>query len=446
MKYLRQPSNIESVFPEYFSCIKTQNIVLSKYTSFQKVSADNIVLYSFVSDAIILLSKLEYDKIQTMKFDENDILYENLYKSGFFIDKNINEFSLIDRQRRTIFAAHPKTMKAVILPTTDCNARCNYCIGMRNSIADMTYDTAKKVVDYIVANSNGYDNIKFDWYGGEPLLKENLITFICDEIHRQLPHIKFSSVITSNMACFNDTTLKIALQKWHIHKFNITIDGSETEHNKRKNFFNPNFNGFKHTIDCIKSILDKKIMIFCRYNIDKNNITQLNAVLEVLKPFFNNKNFYFFISPLRGENNYAEFYKTEEYNDLFYKTGVMLNNAGLHNAIDSFVPKFKNGFCLAKSEHSIVIGADGTIYRCNLDDLVESNSTGTIFKGLLKNEVYNRYISLELDEICKMCEYLPICQGGCPVQAKNSSNSNCQCNKFKYKIKAISKLLAEYYI
>ncbi|MCH5179734.1 MAG: SPASM domain-containing protein [Erysipelotrichales bacterium] len=445
MKIIRQHSDIQSIFPEYFSKNKRHEIVLSKYTLFQKVSSEQIILYSFISDAIVLLSQNEYEKIITMAFDD-DYLFEELYKNGFFINSSIDEYSLMVRQRQAIFANHPKTIKIVILPTTDCNARCGYCIGMSNPIESMSYETAKKVVNYIVDRAKEYENIRFDWYGGEPLLEQDLITFICEEVHKRLPHIKYSSVITSNLSCFDAETLENAIKNWHIQKINITIDGDEREHNMRKNYLNPKINGYKHTLDCIRNILDRQIMIFCRYNIDRNNFNNLKYALEDLKPFFNNKNFYFFVSPLRGENCCEEFYRTEEYNELFYKTGVLLNEFGIHNAIDSFVPKFKNGFCLAKSEHCIVIDPHGKIFRCNLDELIDQNSTGSVYKGLEKNDIYNEFISLELDETCKKCTYLPICQGGCPVQAKNSSNSNCKCDKFKFKVEAISHLLTKYYI
>lgn len=380
-----------------------------------------------------------------MNFNGEDLLFETLRQNGFFINNDVSEYSLVVRQRKLLFTTRSKTLKVVILPTTSCNANCSYCIGMNNPIANMTYETAERVVDYIVKNSESYENIKFDWYGGEPLLKQDLITFICDVIRYRLPHINYSSVITSNLVCFNDNTLKQAIQSWHLQKINITIDGNEKEHNIRKGYLNSAFNGYRHTLNCICKILEKQIHVFCRYNIDRNNIKQLRAVLKDLKPFFNDENFYFFISPLRGADCYEEFYQITEYNNLFYTTGIMLNEAGIHNVIDSFVPKWGYGCCLAKSKHSIVIGPNGALYRCNLDDLIESNTTGTVYRGLEKNNVYQKFLSLELDECCVNCVFLPICHGGCPIQARNASKSNCQCNKFKFKIEAISRLLEKYY-
>ncbi len=140
MKIIRSCSNLQEIFPEYFTSNPRQEIALSKYAMFQKVSVDKYVLFSFATDAILFLSRKEYEAILKMHFYGEDILFETLHKNGFFINKNIDECSLMDRQRRAIFSAVSNTLKVVILPTTGCNARCSYCIGMGNPIASMTQD------------------------------------------------------------------------------------------------------------------------------------------------------------------------------------------------------------------------------------------------------------------------------------------------------------------
>ncbi len=445
MKIIRNNNELISLFPEYYNNLDIKNLKISKYIEIQYVNDNNIVLYSFISDSIFLLSVEEYEMFINMNFKKNKGLFKILQQNGFFIDKKIDELDIMLKHRINMGSYLSQTMKVVILPTTDCNARCKYCIGYKNKRINMSMETANDVVNYIVHQSEKYKSIRLDWYGGEPLMEKDIISYICKEINRLLPEKEYSSVITTNLSLFDEKTLEEAKNIWHVKKINITIDGFEENHNNKKNYLNSNLNGYKHTLQCIKNILENEINVFCRFNIDRNNINELSIVLEDLKKFYNHKQFYFFVSPLRGEDSHSEFYETSEYNDLFYETGKLLIEKGFKNEIDSFVPRVALGLCLAKSRNCFVIGPNGLLYRCNLDDLKIENSTGNVVDGLSVNHIYDRFTNLKLQKKCEICKYLPICQGGCPTEKAQESKSNNQCLKFKFKLKAISKLLAEYY-
>lgn len=445
MKIIREHSQLSSVFPSYYSSLTSDKLRLSQYTEANHVDDNNIVIYSYATDAIFLLTKCEYESLSNMDFSKNIELFESLRENGFFVDMYEDEFKLMCKQRENMASNVSQMMKVVIMPTTDCNARCRYCIGSHNKRVKMTLDTAKQVVDYIVDRAGDYTSIRFDWYGGEPLMEADIITYICEEISNRIPDKAYSSVITTNLALFDETLLKKAIDVWHIKKVNVTIDGSEQEHNARKNYVDKGLNGYRHTLECISNLLNNDVSVFCRFNIDRNNEGELPHVLDELKQFHGHKLFYFFVSPLRGSDCHSEFFATSEYNELFYKTGKLMNEKGFKNAIDSFVPKVALGFCVAKNKNCFVVGPSGELFRCNLDDLNQKTATGNVIDGLDKNAAYNTFIDLKLDAKCTTCRYLPICQGGCPTEKKFQSLSNDQCLKFKFKTNAISRLLVEYY-
>lgn len=445
MKIIREHGQLSATFPEYYSSLECNKLKLSQYSDAQIVDDEHIVLFSFVTNAIFLLTKEDWTMVSTMNFGDNFSLFTTLRDHGFFVDKSEDELALMDKQRHHMESAASERMKVVILPTTHCNARCEYCSGAHHVRNKMSFHTAEQVVNFIVSQADEYESIKLYWYGGEPLMEEKIITYISEEITKRLPDKALSSVITSNLALFDEAMLRKAVDVWNVKLFNVTIDGTEKEHNARKNYLKSDLNGYQHTINCIQKLLNNDVEVFCRFNIDRNNEGELTHILDDLKPFVENELFYFFVSPLRGSNDHSEFFATTEYNELFYRTSKIMIDKGFKNSVNTFVPPVALGLCLAKNKNAFVIGPTGALYRCDLDDFIPENETGNVGDGLLKNDAYNKFINWELDEKCKKCKYLPICQGGCPTEKMQESLSNSQCLKFKFKIKAISQLIVEHY-
>ena len=71
--------------------------------------------------------------------------------------------------------------RVVFIVTQDCQLRCNYCylVG-KNTSGKMTWETAKKIVDFLMSMPVVEDEAIFDFIGGEPLLEIDLISKISD--------------------------------------------------------------------------------------------------------------------------------------------------------------------------------------------------------------------------------------------------------------------------
>lgn len=86
-----------------------------------------------------------------------------------------------------------QNLTQLILEVTQrCNFRCKYCIynstydGNHNfSSSDMDWDTAKQAIDYLFDHSSKRENIYLTFYGGEPLLKFDLIKQCTDYAQQQ---------------------------------------------------------------------------------------------------------------------------------------------------------------------------------------------------------------------------------------------------------------------
>lgn len=84
--------------------------------------------------------------------------------------------------------------------------------------------------------------------------------------------------------------------------------------------------------------------------------------------------------------------------------------------------------CAGICDQSLAIDSHGDIYTCQRQLGQGSEfSSGNVKTGIIKNEIYNYFQSIELKEVkCQKCNLLPLCQGGCKFKRmKYKSNQDC---------------------
>ena len=130
--------------------------------------------------------------------------------------------------------------------TQDCQLACKYCylVG-KNDKHRMSWDVAKKGIDYILANEDDYpeESVIWDFIGGEPLLEIELIDRICDYIKTEmyrLNHHWFNSYrfnFTTNGINYDTPKIQQFIKKNFSHtSISITIDGTERKHDINRVF------------------------------------------------------------------------------------------------------------------------------------------------------------------------------------------------------------------
>lgn len=124
--------------------------------------------------------------------------------------------------------------------TKDCQLACKYCylVG-KNNQERMTFETAKKAVDYILDNEYMFEeeSVIWDFIGGEPLIEVELIDRISDYIKLKMykmNHHWFNSYrfnLTTNGINYSSKAVQRYVEKNHDHlNIVITIDGTEKKH------------------------------------------------------------------------------------------------------------------------------------------------------------------------------------------------------------------------
>ena len=139
--------------------------------------------------------------------------------------------------------------KTVMLTVTEkCNLNCSYCYEHCKFPRSMSFETAKKILDYEFSLQDGFDFIEVDLFGGEPFLEFELLKEIHDYVLSiQSPHRRI---------CFstsNGTLIHGSIQDWlerNKESFcvGISLDGTRQMHNiNRSNSFDLiDIDFFKH--------------------------------------------------------------------------------------------------------------------------------------------------------------------------------------------------------
>lgn len=124
--------------------------------------------------------------------------------------------------------------------TKDCQLACKYCylVG-KNSKERMSWEVARKAIDYILDNEAQFreESVVWDFIGGEPFLEIDLIDRICDYIkcemyrrdHHWFKSYRFS--LTTNGINYDSPKVQKFIEKNLAHlSVGITIDGTRRKH------------------------------------------------------------------------------------------------------------------------------------------------------------------------------------------------------------------------
>lgn len=128
--------------------------------------------------------------------------------------------------------------------TEDCNLACKYCyMTGKNSKNKMTFEVARRSIDYILADSENFGDgaVVWEFIGGEPFLEIELIDRLCDYIKQQmflLDHPWFNAYrFNFSTNGLNYHTLSVQKYIWknkgHV-SIGISIDGNKTKHDLQR--------------------------------------------------------------------------------------------------------------------------------------------------------------------------------------------------------------------
>ena len=404
-----------------------------------QIIKEGVLIYNAFTTSLIELNNDLYKKI----FMENDFSVEeiaDLYDMGFLVDDSYDEINAMEKIRKAVIDNSSKKIANIIIaPTLECNAHCYYCFenGFRNG--SMSIDTADCLVDFIEQNWNE-DKLGITWFGGEPLLSSDIIDYISNKLKEK--SIEFGCKITTNASLFDKRMIEKAVKSWNVEIIQVTIDAIGTEYNNIKKYDSEYVDAFSDVIKNIKEILLHDLSVKIRINFDPNNQQKALEVMNYLLESFNNsKHLKFYFAPIDADDEIVKNISLEfsEYNEHPYISLIKFGRKhnlyrGFPDMEDSVEYKSKfdaNGIlkklkiypsttnCYAACPNVLSIGPEGEIYKCHRTLGRKEYVCGNIRTGIDKNDAYSFFCNTDLSyDECSTCSILPICQGGCKVNAE----------------------------
>ena len=200
----------------------------------------------------------------------NQELYEFLYRKVVKNEKNIDVSNTCKKEIEELqelgyllpsqirYIEHPQTkniekmlerkLNMVTLQLTQmCNLRCTYCIYSENSSYNrnhankrMSFETAKKVIDFYYTHAIDSERIAIAFYGGEPTLEFELIKKIVEYANVLFDGKKILYRITTNATLLTDELIEFFFNSGNDFLVLISLDGPKNIQNQNRKFSNGN--------------------------------------------------------------------------------------------------------------------------------------------------------------------------------------------------------------
>lgn len=204
---------------------------------FSRFSESEYLLTNEVGE-YIFLNNDDFGKFVDKQLDTKSSLFQDIASKQIAttdkVEDVVNMLATKFRTKKSILRDF--TSLHMVVPTLRCNSSCIYCQVARKNIddheADMTKQTAKKVIKTIFQSPSPY--IKIEFQGGDPSTSFDMVRYMIEEAEWQN---LFKKKDLSFVICTNVTLLKpeeVKYLKKHRCYISTSLDGPKDLHNTNR--------------------------------------------------------------------------------------------------------------------------------------------------------------------------------------------------------------------
>jgi len=421
---------------------------LSDYAKIIKKDNTEFFVHNSLTGKIAKINNLSVkDMIEKNELDLDNNIIKELIEDKFIVDENFDEDSIFKLHKLEDISNN--FLQLIILPTESCNFRCRYCYSDFNS-GKMSTDTQEGIIKYVKKNIQRYSGLNIYWFGGEPLLTqdiiENLSVELIDICHsRNKPY--FAGITTNGYYLTQDVFKK--LLGYRINMYMITLDGFENVHDYNRKLAN-NGGTFKVIFENLRNIKNNissgSFKIRIRVNVTKELLPSLKDFIGFLyEEFANDNRFDFYFVAVTNYGGEAIKNIKDSLLDSFDSVYDTMISSDKRLNYSFYETMLKSGLCYAGKRNSYVIKPNGKIGKCTVSDN-DFNDLGYIDKDgsmILDREKLARWVNYKRSKAskCASCPENKECTDfACPLV--HNFSSEIDCGKEFINVSKIVELLA----
>lgn len=400
--------------------------------------------YDFNTNAIVRVQQEVYTYLcnwmktghrkQTLNELESKVI--ELKSRGFLSDSHWKKIE----HPATKFLNHylNSSLQSITLQVTQqCNLKCDYCpysgsfYNREHNNRKMTFDTAKKALDFYIAHSFDLPFMQIGFYGGEPLIEFELIKKLVTYCKNKCLGKPVRFFMTTNGTLLNEEIIDFLMA--HNFVLTISLDGPQQYHDRNRHHID-NTGSFETVIRNISKLYSKYPNQ--KDNVLFNCVIDPNSDIKCINEFFIKEDMlrdyrvlFNTVSRdgikdeekfLPGED-YIQQYKFELFK-LFYSKSGKVSDIDVSKIVESYFAQIKTSYANRKvtgltedyshpggpcipGEHKLFVDVKGNLYPCEkVCECSNDMIIGTIEKGFDDMKVEKLLnIGKLTEEQCKNC-------------------------------------------
>ncbi|MBW1675942.1 MAG: radical SAM protein [Deltaproteobacteria bacterium] len=397
----------------------------------EKAMGDIIALYQTMTGAFVLMPSHDWaDVLSDPGYSADPEIMEFLYDQGFLVKKDTQEIAIFECWRQQ--HVHDfSTITSKVLVTRKCNNRCRYCI-LDPELKEMSPETARAMDEFYITmlEEKNPGEVKDDYLGGEPLLNAKIIQESAARrfYYCQGKGIKYGFTITTNGTLIRPSVIS-QMKQVGLTGVRVSMAGPASVHDHLRPSKN-NGKTYGLIMENLQSVSGlTSITIECQYDSGAIDYRRIPEMLDEFKE----RNI------LVEDVNFTPILPTRR--DSPHDSGMgdpqialwLMKEAGKRGyAKDREAPSNR---CMADLRSKFVFDTDGSIIPCPSLQGGEM-AYGHVSKGVdfvSEAQLLKRNLG---DRCLNECELLPICTGGCRLQAliKQKDFAGIDCHYDTYRV------------